>query len=65
MKHKTFWQVFTPRWIVEEILNMIDFKWNNLINKKIIDPTCGDGAFLYVIFKTNILKIYLIFNIEL
>jgi len=51
MKHKTLWQVFTPEWIVEEILNSVNFKNTNMLNKKIIDPACGDGAFLKVIVK--------------
>lgn len=51
MKHKTLGQVYTPNWIVEEILNSINFKGNNLIRKKIIDPACGDGAFLKEIVK--------------
>jgi len=49
MKHKTLGQVFTPDWIVEEILDSSGFTKDNLINKKIIDPACGDGAFLKVI----------------
>jgi adenine-specific DNA-methyltransferase len=49
MKHKTLGQVFTPDWIVEEILDSSGFSNNNLINKKIIDPACGDGAFLKII----------------
>jgi len=43
--------VFTPEWIVEEILNSVNFKNTNMLNKKIIDPACGDGAFLKVIVK--------------
>jgi len=38
MKHKTLGQVFTPDWIVEEILNSSGFINDNLINKKIIGP---------------------------
>lgn len=37
--------VYTPKWIVNLILDQIDYK-NNIYNKKIIDPACGDGAFL-------------------
>lgn len=37
--------VYTPRWIVELILDNLDYK-NNIYQKKIIDPACGDGAFL-------------------
>ncbi len=48
-KHKSLGQVFTPEWIVEEILDSSGFTNDNLINKKIIDPACGDGAFLKII----------------
>ncbi|MEA1963417.1 MAG: Eco57I restriction-modification methylase domain-containing protein, partial [Patescibacteria group bacterium] len=48
-KHKIMGQVFTPDWIVEEILNSVEFTGLNILNKKIIDPTCGDGAFLKII----------------
>lgn len=37
--------VYTPKWIVELILNKIDYK-NHISDKKIIDPACGEGAFL-------------------
>jgi len=37
--------VYTPQWIVELILDNLDYK-NNIYQKKIIDPACGDGAFL-------------------
>jgi adenine-specific DNA-methyltransferase len=49
IKHKTLGQVFTPNWIVEEILNSSGFSNTKLLNKKIIDPACGDGAFLKII----------------
>lgn len=37
--------VYTPQWIVELILDNLDYK-NDIYEKKIIDPACGDGAFL-------------------
>ena len=49
MKHKTLGQVYTPKWIVDEILNLVDYKGSKILNKKIIDPACGDGAFLKII----------------
>jgi len=49
MKHKTLGQVFTPEWIVNEILDSSGFNKDNLVNKRIIDPACGDGAFLKII----------------
>lgn len=58
MKHKTLGQVFTPNWIVEEILDSLNFKESNILDKKIIDPACGDGAFLKIIVK-KIINYYL------
>ena len=37
--------VYTPKWIVDLILDHIGYQ-NNICSKKIIDPACGDGAFL-------------------
>ncbi|MDP2362787.1 MAG: N-6 DNA methylase, partial [Ignavibacteria bacterium] len=37
--------VYTPQWIVELILDQFDYK-NNIYQKRIVDPACGDGAFL-------------------
>ena len=48
-KYKNLGQVFTPNWIVVEILNEVGFSNSNILNKKIIDPACGDGAFLKII----------------
>jgi len=54
MKHKTLGQVFTPDWIVNEILNSLNYKEDFILNKKIIDPACGDGAFLKIIVERTI-----------
>jgi len=42
--------VYTPKWIVELILDKLDYK-ENIEEKKIIDPACGDGAFLSIVVK--------------
>ena len=55
-KYKTLGQVFTPDWIVIEILDLVGFKDENILNNKIIDPACGDGAFLKIIVKRIIEK---------
>ena len=39
-------KVYTPKWVVEKILNEIDYKGDNVIGKTIVDPACGDGQFL-------------------
>lgn len=37
--------VYTPTWIVNTILDKVDYK-NNIYNRRIIDPACGEGIFL-------------------
>ncbi len=39
-------QIFTPTYIVNLILNTIGYKGDNVINKSIMEPSFGDGAFL-------------------
>jgi len=46
MKYKTLGQVYTPKWIVNEILKEIGYTGKKILDKKIIDPACGNGAFL-------------------
>ena len=48
-KSKQIGQVFTPRYIVEEILNYCDYIGSAIIEKHAIDNSCGDGAFLTVV----------------
>lgn len=60
MKDKKLGQVFTPDWVIDEILDSIDYKDKNVINKTIIDPSCGNGAFLKKIVDRiiNFCKLY-------
>lgn len=44
-KIKNLGEVFTPNYLVKNILNFVDYK-NNILKKHIIDNSCGDGAFL-------------------
>ncbi len=53
-KHKTLGQVYTPDWVVIEILNLVDYYGDNILAKKILEPSCGDGAFLKEIVKRYI-----------
>ncbi len=39
-------QVFTPQYIVDEMLNYVGYDGPSIIGKHIIDNSCGDGAFL-------------------
>ncbi|MBS9766601.1 MAG: Eco57I restriction-modification methylase domain-containing protein [Flavobacteriaceae bacterium] len=50
-KHKTLGQVYTPNWIVNKILDLTDYKGENILQKYILEPSCGDGAFLCEIVK--------------
>jgi len=43
-KHKG--KVYTPHYIVCNILDLIGYKGCNILRKNIIDNSCGDGAFL-------------------
>jgi len=46
-KQKKLGQVFTPDWIVEVILDKLDYKGSALLKKYIFEPGCGDGNFLF------------------
>ena len=43
---KNYGQIFTPRYIVVEMLDYIGYTSPNILGKHIIDNSCGDGAFL-------------------
>ena len=45
-KEKLTGQIFTPNFIVEKILDDVNFKSNKILGKRILDPACGDGRFL-------------------
>jgi adenine-specific DNA-methyltransferase len=45
-KVKNDGQVFTPDFIVKEMLDNINYNSEEIVNKHIIDNSCGDGAFL-------------------
>jgi adenine-specific DNA-methyltransferase len=44
-KHKTLGQVFTPTWIISEILNLIEYNDETILDKYILEPSCGDSVF--------------------
>ena len=48
-KSKILGQVFTPQYIVEEMLDYSEYYGPSVIEKHIIDNSCGDGAFLKVV----------------
>ena len=45
-KHKILGQVFTPTWIVNEILDLVGYNNDSILNKYILEPSSGDGIFL-------------------
>ena len=50
-KIKTLGQVFTPNWIVNEILDLVGYDNETILDKYILEPSSGDGAFLLEIVK--------------
>lgn len=46
IKHKILGQVFTPSWIISEILDLVGYKNEDILDKYILEPSSGDGAFL-------------------
>ena len=50
-KIKTLGQVFTPNWIVNEILDLIGYNNESILDKYILEPSSGDGVFLLEIVK--------------
>ncbi len=50
-KTKNIGQVFTPQYIVEEMLDYSGYLNKNILQKHVIDNSCGDGAFLRIIVK--------------
>lgn len=53
-KKKELGQVFTPKKLVEDMLNFVDYTGSKILKKHIIDNSCGDGAFLIEIVKKYI-----------
>ena len=45
-KHKSLGQVFTPNWIIVEILDLVGYTDDRILDKYILEPSSGDGAFL-------------------
>ena len=45
-KSKKIGQVFTPEYLVNNMLDYIGYIGSDIIRKHIIDNSCGDGAFL-------------------
>lgn len=52
--------VYTPKYIVEMILDQAQYTKNKIIKKHVIDNSCGDGAFLVEIVKRYIESYFLL-----
>ena len=55
-KQKDLGQVFTPDWVVGLILDRIGYKGVAILEKKIFEPSAGEGAFLIEIVERYISK---------
>lgn len=51
---KQIGQIFTPQFLVSEILDTADYNGANIVGKHIIDNSCGAGAFLCEIVRRYI-----------
>jgi hypothetical protein len=56
-------QIFTPQFIVKGMVKLIDSKIINDLNKTILEPTSGDGAFTCFILQTRLKSLNIRINI--
>ncbi len=49
-------EVFTPRWLVDEIIEALPKSLFEDSRKTFIDPACGDGNFLVVVLEQKVLR---------
>ncbi|NMA23788.1 MAG: N-6 DNA methylase, partial [Spirochaetales bacterium] len=45
-QEKELGQIFTPPWVFDYILDAVGYQGTAVLNKTIMEPACGDGAFL-------------------
>jgi len=58
-------EVFTPPKLVQRMLDQLDIDWSNPPqDKTFLDPTCGDGNFLYEI-STRGIPIHNVYGVDL
>ncbi len=55
-KSKILGQVYTPKWIVDEILDNVQYFGDTILEKYLIEPSCGDGAFLCEVVRRYIFE---------
>lgn len=44
--NKDLGQVFTPHWVVEKMLDNVEYRGSSVLDKKILEPSAGDGVFV-------------------
>lgn len=54
-KSKQLGQVYTPEWVVTEILDRLQYCGRSILKKTILEPACGQGAFLIEVVRRYIL----------
>jgi len=58
-------EVFTPSWLVSEMIDNLGIDWNNPPqDKTFLDPTCGSGNFLVELAKRGI-PLNMIYGVDL
>lgn len=62
MKIKDLGQVFTPINMVKDVLDAACYSGEVILNKHVIDNSCGDGAFLVEIINRYIDAYYKKYN---
>lgn len=50
-KSKRLGQVYTPKWVVDNILDLVGYTSGNIIGRYIFEPSFGNGAFLVEIVR--------------
>lgn len=50
---KKFGEVFTPEWLVKDMLDLCEPDISDL-SKKVLEPSCGNGNFLIGVFKCRL-----------
>lgn len=53
-KSKQLGQVYTPEWVVKEILDGLDYQGQTILKKTILEPACGQGVFLVEVVRRYI-----------
>lgn len=53
-KRKRLGQVFTPEWVVDLILDKVDYKGTSILDTYVLEPGCGNGNFLVALIERYI-----------